>query len=173
MLQEICPFIPANIRCVVGKIPPELLDKLEEIRLRHARPLMLYWNSGEACLGKDGVVNRIEDAYVIDGTDLEKTMELVSNYSLYAFEEELKQGYITLPGGHRVGLAGRAVMEKGRLKLISNISGLNFRLARQIKGTGEKVLPFLVDRVGSRLYHTLIISPPQGEKLPCCAIWRD
>lgn len=164
ILQEICPFLPANVRSVVEKAPPELLEKTEELRLRHARPLMLHWSSGEACLGRHGVVNRIEDAYMIDGTDLEKTVELISNHSLYAFEEELRQGYITLPGGHRVGLAGRAVMEKGRLKLITNISGLNFRLARQIKGTGEKLLPFLLDRASGRLYHTLIISPPQGGK---------
>lgn len=132
--------------------------------MRHSRPLMLHWTSGEAFLGKNGVVGRTEDACMISGEDLEKTLELISNHSLYAFEEELRQGYITLPGGHRVGLAGRAVVESGKVKLFSNISGLNFRLARQVKGTGEKVLPFLVERGSGRIFHTLIISPPQGGK---------
>ena len=164
VFKEIDLFLPPRIRSLVEKLPSEVLEKTEEIRLRHSRPLMLHWNTGEAYLGKSGVVEKLKDAYMVSGEDLEKTLELISNHSLYAFEEELRQGYITLPGGHRVGLAGRAVVEKGKLKLFSNISGLNFRLAREVKGTGERVLPFLVDRSSGRVFHTLIISPPQGGK---------
>ncbi len=164
VIKEIGLFLPPRIRSMVEKLPFELLEQAEEIRLRHSRPLMLHWNDGEAYLGKSGVVGKAKDAHFVSGEDLEKTLELISNHSLYAFEEELRQGYITLPGGHRVGLAGRAVVEKGKVKIFSNISGLNIRIARQIKGTAERVLPFLVDRATGRLFHTLIISPPQGGK---------
>ena len=142
----------------------EILHKIEEIRLRHSRPLIVYWAGGEAFLGKKGPVLTTGEAYHVFGEDLEKTLELISSYSLYAFEEELKQGYLTLPGGHRVGLAGRAVLEKGRIKILRDINSLNFRVARQIKGVGERVLGFLFDRQTWRIYHTLIISPPQGGK---------
>lgn len=164
IVKEICLFLPPRIRCLVQKLPFELLEKAQELRLRHSRPLMLHWNDGEAYLGCNGVVEKTKDACIVRGEDLEKTLELISSYSLYAFEEELRQGFITLPGGHRVGLAGRAVVEKGAIKIISNISGLNIRFARQVKGTAERVLPFLVDRPSGRLFHTLIISPPQGGK---------
>ncbi len=164
IIRDIGLFLPPRIRCLVQKLPAEFLEKTQELRLRHSRPLMLHWSDGEACLGHCGVVEKAKDAYIIRGEDLEKTLELISNHSLYAFEEELRQGYITLPGGHRVGLAGKTVVEKGTIKIISNISGLNIRFARQVKGTGERVLPFLVDRLSGRLYHTLIISPPQGGK---------
>ena len=164
VIEEICPYLPSRLRSMLAALPPDLLMRVEEIRLRHSRPLMLHWTAGEAYLGKKGVVGRAEQGSLINGEDLEQTLELISSHSLYAFEEELRQGYITLPGGHRVGLAGRAIVEKGKITKFSHISGFNFRLARQVKGTGERVLPFLVERESGRIFHTLIISPPQGGK---------
>lgn len=164
ILKQICPFLALPIRAVIENLPAKILNKTEEIRLRHSRPLIIYWAGGEAYLGTKGPVLTAKEAYHVFGEDLEKTLELISSYSLYAFEEELKQGYLTLPGGHRVGLAGRAVLEKGRIKILRDISSLNFRVARQIKGAGEKVLGFLFDRQTWRIFHTLIISPPQGGK---------
>ncbi len=163
-IKEIYPFLPPRLRCFIEFLPSELGEKVEEIRLRHSRPLILHWAGGEAFLGENGIVHRMEEAYKINGEDLEQTLELICNHSLYAYEEELRQGYITLPGGHRVGLAGRAIMEKGKVKIFSHIGSLNFRLARQVKGAGAKVLPFLVEREKGRIFHTLIISPPQGGK---------
>ena len=103
VINEIGIFLPPSIRSLVEKLPVELLEKAEEIRMRHSQPLMLHWTDGEACLGKSGITVKAKDAYLVSGEDLEKTLELISNYSLYAFAEELRQGYITLPGGHRVG----------------------------------------------------------------------
>ena len=163
--KQLCPFLAPKIRSLVEKLPFDFLNKTEEIRLRHSRPLIIGWaGGGESFLGEAGPVLTANEAYLIMGGDLEKTLELICSYSLYAFEEELKQGFLTLPGGHRVGLAGRAVLEKGRIKILRDISSLNFRVARQIKGSGEKVLGFLFDRRGSRIYHTLVISPPQAGK---------
>lgn len=163
--KQICPFLAPGVRSIIEKLPSEFLKKTEEIRLRHSRPLIIGWaGGGESFLGERGPVLTVEEAYLVFNTDLEKTLELISGYSLYAFEEELKQGFLTLPGGHRVGLAGRAVLEKGSIKILRNISSLNFRVARQVKGAGEKVLGFLFDRSNNRIYHTLVVSPPQAGK---------
>ncbi len=163
--KQICPFLAPRIRSIIEKLPSEILNKTEEIRLRHSRPLIIGWaGGGESFLGEKGPIFTAGEAYLIFSEDLEKTLELISSYSLYAFEEELKQGFLTLPGGHRVGLAGRAVLERGRVKILRDISSLNFRVARQIKGAGEKVLGFLFDRRNGRVYHTLVISPPQAGK---------
>lgn len=164
VIREITTFLPARIRSLMEKLPLDFKAKAEELRMRHSCPLMLHWTGGEAYLGREGIVEKAGDSIIVGGEDLEKTLELISSHSLYAFEEELRQGYITVPGGHRVGLAGRAVVEQGKIKIFSHINGLNFRFARQIKGTGEKVLPFLINRERDRLYHTLIISPPQAGK---------
>ena len=164
IIRQICPFLALPIRSIIKNLPLEILNKAEEIRLRHSQPLFIHWAGGESYLGEKGPVLTTEEAYNVFSRDLEKTLELISSYSLYAFEEELKQGYLTLPGGHRVGLAGRAVLEKGRIKILRDISSLNFRIARQIRGTGEKVLSYLFDRQNCRIYHTLVVSPPQGGK---------
>ncbi len=164
VMEQICPFLAPGISRIIEALPVELLSRLEEIRIRHSRPLTVYWAGGEAYLSSKGVVSRIEDARPASGEDIEKTVELISGYSLYAYEDELRQGYLTIPGGHRVGLAGRAVVEGGKIKTITDISFINFRVARQVKGAGTKVLPFLVDRRSGNILNTLIVSPPQGGK---------
>lgn len=162
--KQICPLLAPRVRFIVEDLPDELLVKTEEIRLRHSRPLIIIWAGGESYLGGDGPVATPWEAYKVDGEDLEKTLELLSGYSLYAYEEELRQGYLTVPGGHRVGLAGRAVVEGGRIRVLRDIGSLNFRVAREVKGVGEKVLAFILDRRMGRIMHTLVISPPQGGK---------
>ncbi len=162
--KQICPFLAPKLRAIINSLPFALLEKTEEIRLRQSRPLIICWAGGESYLGGEGPVAVPGEAYHLSEEDLRKTIELISNYSLYAFEDEIRQGYLTIPGGHRVGLAGRAVLEKGNIKIIRDISSCNIRIARQIKGAGERVFPFLIDRREGRIYHSLIISPPQGGK---------
>lgn len=81
----------------------------------------------------------------------------MSDYSLYAFNEELKNGFITLPGGHRVGICGQAVCDKGEVKHIKNISSMNFRLACQHIGIADELAAHLIRSGG--IYSTLILSP--------------
>ncbi len=83
---------------------------------------------------------------------------------MYSFEEELRRGYITIRGGHRVGLAGRAVLERGQVKLLRDISGFNIRIAREVRGAGAAVIRYLADELNSTIHHTLILSPPQCGK---------
>ena len=98
------------------------------------------------------------DAYVITKAEIKETMEFISNYSLYAFEEELKQGFITIIGGHRIGIAGKIILEDGKIKSMKYISFINIRLSHQVKGCADIVLPYIVRN--DSIYHTLIISPP-------------
>lgn len=162
--KQICPFLPPKLRSIIDHLPCELLSKTEEIRLRYSRPLIICWAGGESYLGEEGPVAVPSEAYQLSGEDLKKTIELISSYSLYAFEEEISKGYLTIPGGHRVGLAGRTAVEKGAIKIIRDINACNIRIARQVKGAGERVFPFLIDRRVGRVLHSLIISPPQGGK---------
>lgn len=187
--EQLQPFMAPRIRSIVANLDPGLWEKVEEIRLRENRPLLLNWAGGEALLdGRGKVVAPVEEsrAYQVSREDVERTLQLISKCSLYAFEEEMRRGYLTIPGGHRIGLCGKAVMETGKVKLLHNISSLNFRVARQVEGVALKVLPYLFSRAspskGNKfsykddrksikpgrakpaIYHTLIISPPQGGK---------
>lgn len=133
---------------------------IREIRLRADRPIIVYRRNEELFLdGEGNFTDNIGRAQVTTGGELEGLLEHICNYSLYAFEEELRQGFLTVGGGHRVGVAGQAVLnEEGRLRTIKNISFLNIRVAHEIKGAADDLLPRVYQ--GDRLKSTLIISPP-------------
>ncbi|MDE7299565.1 MAG: stage III sporulation protein AA [Lachnospiraceae bacterium] len=139
-------------------------SELLEIRLRAGQPMILNRTDGEMFLTEDGrLTRRQSEALVVGKNELRETMEYISNYSLYAFEEEVRQGYITIAGGHRVGVCGRTVLEKNRVRSMKYISFLNIRLAHEVKGCADRLLPVLRTEGGS-VFHTLLVAPPGGGK---------
>lgn len=137
-------------------------QEVEEIRLRIARPLLLAGRR-EFFLDQRGAVVPPEKGYEVRKEDIFQALERMTQSSLYAAEEEMRQGFITLPGGHRVGMTGEAMLKQGEIQSLKHISALNIRLAKDIPGKGEEILANLIRKDGS-LYHTLIISPPRGGK---------
>ena len=89
---------------------------------------------------------QLEQGYVITRDELERTMQILSQNSLYAWEDEFKNGYLTIPGGHRIGFVGRGVLEQGKIKTLKDLSGINYRIGRQVLGCADEVLPYLVKR---------------------------
>lgn len=161
---QVFSVLPGNLREIILGLPRSVLDRLEEIRLRQDRPLMIGLSAGDNFLSQNGrPVSRPGDAYIVSRDDMQRVIRMVSNSSLYALEEELKNGYITLPGGHRVGITGKAVVDDGRVKTIKYISGFNIRISREMKGIALPVIPYLLGR-GQRIRHTLILSPPRCGK---------
>lgn len=136
---------------------------LQEIRLRAGRPLMVQQGNREAFLTELGECTQdAKRAWRVTERELRETMEFVGKYSLYAYEDELKQGYLTLRGGHRVGVAGKTVLEGDKVKGIRYISCINVRLSHEIPGCADRVLPYVYGENG--VHHTLIISPPRCGK---------
>lgn len=135
-----------------------VFKRVEEIRLRINRPVRIVGEGRMYFLTADGVLNQKEEnALVCHREELCRCLELMSDYSLYAFNEEIKNGFITLPGGHRVGICGQAVCNKGEVKHIKNISSMNFRLAGQRIGIADELIKHLMRNNG--IYSTLILSP--------------
>ena len=89
-------------------------------------------------------------------------MEYVSNYSLYAYENELRQGFLTIEGGHRVGISGKIISEKEQIRNFQYITSINIRICHEITGCANKLFPVILEK--GRLCHTMIISPPGGGK---------
>ncbi|MFA7468300.1 MAG: stage III sporulation protein AA [Desulfotomaculaceae bacterium] len=163
--DEVLPVLPPNLEKMIARLPDHILARLEEIRLRRDRPLVLGAGGQDFFLRRDGQPDSIpESAYITSGDDMEKVIHNISGASIYALEEELRNGYITLPGGHRVGLTGRAVLENGQVKTLKYLSGLNIRIGREIKGTAAALLPRLLDQAASNIHHTVIFSPPRCGK---------
>ncbi len=156
--------MPQRIRAILDRAPRSFWRGLEEIRLRLGRPLALHSRAGDCFLSEAGTVAAAAEAYRPGAEDLEKALQLISSSSLYAFSEELRSGYITIPGGHRVGLCGQAVLREGRLERLQHITGMNYRIARQIRGAAQPYLHHFLDYRRRRVYHSLIIAPPGGGK---------
>ncbi|MDM5320606.1 stage III sporulation protein AA [Bacillus altitudinis] len=125
-------------------------DQIEEIRIRTDRPIELMQRGKPRFL-----------SYHTTGEDASQLLGRLSNYSMYTLEEELKQGYITILGGHRVGLAGKVIVENGIVKGLRDISSFNIRIAKEKVGIAVPFLPYLY---GEHWCNTLIIGPPQTGK---------
>lgn len=157
-------FFPTRLRHLLARLPDRIWRDVEEIRVRMYQPLILNLGWDECYLTYQGrLTTEINEGYKVETDDLSRIIQLITNSSLYAVEEELRNGFITLPGGHRVGLSGRAVVENGKVRTLKYISGLNFRISKEIQGAADTIIPYVVDRRGC-CYHTLIVSPPKCGK---------
>ncbi|SDK51537.1 stage III sporulation protein AA [Natronincola ferrireducens] len=156
----LCP----EIREIIGRIPQDVKDTLEEIRLRVDRPLMIYGNNEDFFINRNGqLLKEIKGSHKITRRNIENTLQFITNYSVYSVEEELKRGYITIEGGHRVGVVGKVLYDNYGIKTIKDITGLNIRISREKLGVASSVLRFLINSKGEFM-NTLIISPPQCGK---------
>lgn len=162
--REIFRFVSLEIREILAKIDYKKLECLEEIRLRADKPLILRDACGDWFPDESGHLYKDDiKAYRVTQNQIIKTLELMSENSIYAYQDEIKNGFITLKGGHRVGITGKTVMEGLYVKNIRDISGLNIRVSREVLGCSSKVIRYLI-RNSSDIYNTLIISPPQCGK---------
>ena len=154
--QQILPVLAKQLSNVLEK---QELDfaQLQEIRLREEKPITIVYQGREKFLfGENG------NSIVVRGRDIQETLDYISNYSLYAYENELRQGFITLEGGHRVGVAGQTILEGKQVKNMRYISSMNIRIAHEVKGCADTVIPYISRE--KELCHTLLISPPRCGK---------
>lgn len=160
--SQLCRIFAASLRPFFEQLSCDM-EKLQEIRLRVNGPLMVVYNHRETFLLKNGQFsNEAKEAVIVTHEQIRETMEYISDYSLYAYEDEIRQGFITIQGGHRVGIAGKIVLEDGKIRNIKYISFINIRLSHQIPGCADRVMPYI--KSGKNVYHTLIISPPRCGK---------
>jgi stage III sporulation protein AA len=162
--NEILEILPIKLRNLLKNISPDLINEIEEIRLRVDKPLIINARGQDYFVTNDGKATRIQHKIImVNKFDVDTSFQLVTNYSAYALEEEIKNGFITIKGGHRIGISGKTIIEKGSVKTIKDVSGLNVRISREKIGCGEKIIKYLIESSDS-IYNTLIISPPQCGK---------
>lgn len=160
--EEIIRIFSIEIRNVFKQLDMDY-NHLQEIRLRVHAPICCIYKNKECYVTQDGHLSEnAGDGWVIGKKEIQETVEYIGNYSLYAYEEEVRQGFITIQGGHRIGVAGRAIVEKGWVKGLKYISYLNIRLSHEVIGCADTLLPYITEE--RQMFHTLIISPPRCGK---------
>lgn len=156
--EEILKIVSSKLRRILESSDMDF-EKVQEIRIRMSEPFIVIYDGAEFFLSEQGELGKeSENSYYITSSDIKETIEYISSFSLYAYEDEIKQGFITVQGGHRIGLAGKVVLENDRVKAVKHISFINIRMSHEQKGCGESVLPYIYEN--GRICHTLIISPP-------------
>ncbi|MDL2258531.1 stage III sporulation protein AA [Eubacteriales bacterium OttesenSCG-928-K08] len=150
--DTILPMLPQKLERLLSPIEDEY--PLEELRIRAGQPLQLCSSLGDRLLYAAGKrpAATIEDCAAI--------FERVCGHSIYAWEDEIKNGFVTLAGGCRVGVCGRAVRdERGSIAHISDITSINFRVGRACVGAANLLLPRVLRPDGAP-YAALIVSAP-------------
>lgn len=154
MLYDIFYYFSSKISLKLKeKIANENIDKLEEIRIRSNQNIILKFND------KEEFIN-----YIVTPNDILETLQNICENSIYSYQKEICQGYITVKGGHRVGITGNCVIEDGKIININYISSLNFRIAKQIIGCSNEVLKYIINEENNSIFNTLIVSLPGAGK---------
>lgn len=157
--KKILQSIGGRLQGVLQNMDDAYFLHMEEIRIRAGQPFMIRMKGKEYVVSPKGeLMDSAAGGFIPTLSDIQKILEVLSRYSFYAFEEEVKEGFLTIEGGHRIGLAGKIVLENGKIKTMKNIHALNIRLSHEIKGCADGVLNYIVRN--GRLHHTMIISPP-------------
>ena len=147
--EEIARLSSGVIAEYIEKIPSHIFDKIVEIRIRADKPVLIK-TSKDILSVKTDCIPSMKDIGIM--------MEFLSRYSLYAFNEEIKKGFISISGGHRVGICGKTILDKGEVVDIRGVTSLNIRISHEIKGCGEKIMPYVMTK--EEIKNTMIISPP-------------
>lgn len=152
-LKSILQYFPNNIKeTILQAISISLGEFVEEIRIRQSRPITLK-------IGQEVMILE----HVITKEEINEIFERICENSIYSYKKEICEGFITIKGGHRVGITGTAVIDE-KIKNINYISSLNFRIAREKKGSSKEIIKHVINQNENTIFNTLIISPPGGGK---------
>lgn len=145
------------LKCLPTQLAKLILEhniqKLEEIRIRAHKPVILKLGQVEIVLN-----------YTITTNEIIGILQNICNNSIYTYQNQICNGFITLPGGNRVGIAGNVVIKDGQVSNISYIYSLNFRISHQINGASDNILKYVLDTENNTIFNTLIVSPPGAGK---------
>ncbi len=149
-LRVIPPVLRSKLNIAIGS----QAEKIQDIVLRSNRPVCVYTGNRQMYLAKTGCLTEeynSQDLVISTSQEITECFNNVCGYSVYSHISEIKEGFITIKGGHRVGIAGTAVMTSGAIHNVRDISTVSIRISRQIKGCAEKLAQKFVRRKGGLL----------------------
>lgn len=155
-IEEIINYFPINIYNLLKTIVNEnsfLEQDLQEFRIRVDRPILLKSRQS------DFVID-----YRVSSKEILQILERICDNSIYAYQNQIVNGFITVKGGHRIGVTGTAISENGKITNLKYVTSLNFRIAREVINCSNKILEQIIDKENDTIFNALIVSPPGGGK---------
>lgn len=148
-MEEILNYFTEKISVQLENEIKDKFDTLEEIRLRVERPIVLKFKDNDKVI-----------KYNVTTEDILSTLQILCENSIYTYQGQIAEGFITVKGGHRVGISGSCAIENGKVINIKYIYSLNFRIARQVIGSSNPALRHILNLENNSIYNTLIVSAP-------------
>ena len=160
--DDIINSLSLNLRNKIKTIQGE---DIEEIRLRINKPLIINGNQKDYFYNEkyNKLDLNMDKAYIVTKEDVDQTFQIICKYSIHSFMDDIKKGFVTLRGGHRVGIVGKAIVENGKVENLKHISSLNIRISKEVKNCSDKVIGHII-KSPTKINNTIIISPPQCGK---------
>ena len=146
-MEDVLEYLSQNIKNEINKKKKKKIQDIEEIRLRTNKPIVLKIEKGNLVL-----------SHIVTIEELLETFQKICEHSIYSYQKQICEGFITIKGGHRVGLTGSCVIENGKIININYISSLNIRIARQKKDSSNAILKYVI--ANNEIANTLIASKP-------------
>lgn len=162
-IETVLPYMTDNISSVLLSLPKEILIQLTELRIRRGKPLILVFGGKSLFITESGklINHNAQYAYKIYDDEFDILYKRLNNFSVQNNIDNLINGYITIDGGNRVGVASEAVYKDGELASVKNVSSLNIRIAKEIKDCARQIMNVLY--VNS-LPSIIVASSPSGGK---------
>lgn len=151
-------IFPQNFYLILNKTP---IEKITEIRIRLLKKIVVAIGSKYFYLSEDGLTGNELKAIVAEKTLIDDIVKKACENSVYAYDNQIKNGFLTVCGGIRIGLTGEVVFDKNSVKTLKNINSLVIRVPHEIKGCSLPIMPYLVEK---KFLNALIVSPPGGGK---------
>lgn len=162
-LAEVLRYMPKHISAMLEKTFEVTETSIQEIRIRAELPLIIGTISGSFAVLPDGSLSpAVGGAYIVSSADLRRIFQAVCENSVYAYIDDIRQGFITIRGGHRVGFCGHTSVSDGRVENFREISSLNIRIAREVIGAANGIADNVLAAGG--IVNTLLVSAPMGGK---------
>ena len=139
-MNDIFKYFPDKIQMIIMEEIKDKNDELEEIRIRVSKPIILKFSNIEKII-----------KYFVNSEEILTILQLICENSIYSYQNQIAEGFITIHSGHRVGITGSCVIQAGKVININYINSLNFRISKQILGSGEKALKHILDEKNNSL----------------------
>lgn len=163
MRNNITKHFSSKIKSAFELLTKSDFDDIQEIRLRVQKPLCITKSCKNVFVTQNGGLTAYQSCSLIcEQSDIEFTLKSVCDHSIYSYHRELSQCFVTVSGGHRVGISGTAVYDNNRICGIPKyVSSLNFRIASQKIGCADEIYNNVLKR---RLKSLLIVGKPMSAK---------
>lgn len=162
-LSQVLMILPARLQEMLRRVSSNMAASLSEIRLRSGRPVVLVTPQNQYFLTAGGKTTCIcsDNLPTVSEAEISDIVARACGFSVHSHQEELKNGFLTLPGGHRIGVCGTAVRQNGSVAGLRSPTALNIRIARVIRGAAQEVLHACFQ---AGLQNILLAGPPMSGK---------